>query len=213
MIRWLRTRPLAPSALVVAGLLCSTSTTNAAPSDPAPAKTADAKTAPQPAAPASMPENFSARIIRLGGSARSAETLTIQVHTWSTPEERQKLLTALQENGPNKVLDILEGMDKGMVRSSSSIGWTINHAVSIDTDAGRLVRLITRRPIRLGEYRQSGKSLDYMFGMIQFVLDSKGEGDGSLIPQGKVRITKDGKVEMESLGTEPHRLVSVKRVD
>ena len=158
-------------------------------------------------------ETFNAGIARTTGvtSGRSnmPSSLIMTVKEWSTPEERANLLSALQEGGEEGLLDALREMDKGFLRYPASTGWPINHAWSEETAEGRIVRLITERPILFGEVYHNSRTLKYAFGVIELRLGPDGKGEGVMVPTMKVSLTEDGTIEMENFGISGHRLLNV----
>jgi hypothetical protein len=80
-------------------------------------------------------------------------------------------------------------------------------------DGKILVRLVTERPIQWWEIAgHTSRSRDYEFGYIEFTLDEEtNKGEGYLIHTAKIDLTKDGKVSIETLGTNPHKLQRVKK--
>ncbi|MCK4932158.1 MAG: hypothetical protein KAT01_08325, partial [Candidatus Aminicenantes bacterium] len=59
----------------------------------------------------------------------------------------------------------------------------------------------------------TSRSRDYEFGYIEFTLEEeKNKGEGYLIHTAKIDLTPEGKVSIETLGTNPHRLQNVKQI-
>ena len=161
---------------------------------------------------AAAEETFNASIARVAGpSGRGMPTsLIMTVQEWSTPEERQNLLRALQEGGEKGLMEELRKMDKGFLRYPASTGWPINHAWSEETAEGeRIVRLITERPILFGEAYRNTRTLDYTFGIVEMKLNAKGKGEGAIIPTAQVQLDETGKIIVESFGQGANRLLGV----
>ena len=55
------------------------------------------------------------------------------------------------------------------------------------------------------------RSKDYSLGVIEIIIDSEGKGEGRLIAAAKAEFNRDGKVEVEGLGTQPFRLLQVRQ--
>ncbi|MBP7149686.1 MAG: hypothetical protein KBD01_19340 [Acidobacteria bacterium] len=133
--------------------------------------------------------------------------LFITVESWSTPEERRALAEALESGGSDRLKRVLEKMEKGWMKLASSLRWTVNHAATFDTPKGRVVRLLTVRPILFAETRRSAITKDYEFGAVELLLDPEGRGEGVLIPAAKIAINREGQLE---IGTPPHDIAPVK---
>ncbi len=90
--------------------------------------------------------------------------------------------------------------------------WRVAMATSVDTPRGRVVRLLTDRPIQFAEAYSQARSLDYEFAAFEFTLDKKGNGQGIAIPAARLSQDEDGQVTVETLPytTGPERLIGVR---
>ena len=158
-------------------------------------------------------DRFSARMIVTQGMTTAGMTgrLNMTVTRWTTAEEREKLFQALQTGGEAALKRELENADVGSFYPQGSTRWKLNYAVSAQTPQGRRIRLVTARAIRFGEFRQVRESSQYEYGLIEFFLDEKGQGEGKVLPLVKVRINQQGGLEIESLGTSPIKLMNIKK--
>ena len=122
-------------------------------------------------AAAAQEERFSAWVVATDapGGAKT-ERLFMAVQSWSTPEERQALLEALKTGGSDALKKVLEKMDKGWMRFGGNLRWIVRHTATFQSEKGRVVRLLTIRPIFFVETRRQMISADYEFGMVEFVL-------------------------------------------
>jgi hypothetical protein len=137
---------------------------------------------------------------------------TMSVEHWTTDEERAALLKALSEGGSDALLAAMRKTIVGYFWTTSTTRYPLNIASSFQTEKGRLVRLVTERPIQFAEFAASTpRSRDYEFGVIEMLLDEKDTGEGTVIMTAKVNINKDGQIEVESLGTTPQPLINVKQ--
>ena len=139
--------------------------------------------------------------------------VTIIIDGYSTPADQKSLIDAFNRGGHDEMVKVLSKMPgKGRVRlSSGGVGYQITYIRNIPTADGRTIRLLTDRPINIGEAMASTRSLDYDLSIIEIHLkNDKGKSTGSLIPG--ARITKDKKknqVEIESLHATPWRLAGI----
>jgi hypothetical protein len=158
-------------------------------------------------------EDFSGNLLLWAAGAMSGRStrLTMTIEHWTTDEERAALLKELTEGGSDALLKAMRKTTVGYVRTAQSLRYALNIASSFQTEKGRVIRLVTERPIAFGEAAISTRSMDYEFGVIEFTLNAEGKGEGVVIPTAKVSISKDGKLEVETLGTGPQKLLNVKK--
>jgi len=158
-------------------------------------------------------ENFSGTVLLWDAGPMSGRSgrVTMTVDRWTTNEEKAMLLKTLTEGGPDALIKAMRKMTVGYVRTTQSLRYALNIASSFQTEKGRVIRLVTERPVSFAEAVAGTRSLDYEFGVIEFTLDAKGKGEGYVIPTAKVNINKDGQIEVKSLGIGPQKLLNVKK--
>lgn len=164
----------------------------------------------------------------LGEKQKSIETLTafaaslgtgrsgaidIDIYRWSTDEERESLLTTLQEFGPDKAVDALAKIRPpvGILRSPGHLGYDLYYARNIaNPDGSRRIILATNRPVNFREATNSARSLQYQFTLIEIHLDANGKGEGKLVPAARVTWDKSAKrLEIENYDALPVELLNV----
>ncbi len=159
-----------------------------------------------------MPERFNGVLLDFGGAVagRSTAQFTLVIEKYSTVEDINDLLRALSEGGQDGLTKALSDLDLGYIRIGGSIGYPISAARSYDVPGGRIIRVLTDRQIQMYEVMRSLRSLDYPLGIIEIQLPENGKkGSGQLIAAGQITMTKEGGLEIESLGTTPFRLQNV----
>ena len=159
-----------------------------------------------------QPERFTALAVNMnrGGSG----TVEIVVNRWSSQGDRNKLVSTALEKGPQKLLDVLEGMPRvGYIRTPDSIGWDLHFAFHAPLpDGGERVVLATNRPIGFWEASRQPRSIDYPFTVIEMHLNADGEGEGKMSVAAKIIVDPDNKIiSLENYGTSPVLLQGVKR--
>jgi len=168
--------------------------------------------------PASAQSGAKERYTAIAVSMNGGPALTgggrvqISIDRWSTDQERTKLLTVLQEKGPNKLLDAL--MDNPIVGSfklPNTLAWDLRYAYETPLpDGGRRVILATDRRIGFQEAAGGGSSNDYPFSLVEIHFDKSGKGVGTYSVATKISVSKDKKtMELENYGREPVRLTEV----
>jgi hypothetical protein len=158
------------------------------------------------------PERFTALAANTD-TGRKAQ-IEIAVDRWSTEAERTKLVETLRTKGPDKLLDVLQGMPKvGFLRQTSSIGWDLRYAhKSPIPDGGERVVVATDRPLSSWEVFNQPRTLDYPFTVIELHINQNGEGQGKMTYATKVtEDKKTGSIVLENWGISPVLLQGVRR--
>jgi hypothetical protein len=159
----------------------------------------------------SGPERYTALAINMErGSSGSIE---IVADRWSTDQDRDRLMSVMKKEGPEKLLDTLQNMPRvGYLRTPDSLGWDIRFARKIPgEDGGERVVLLTDRRIGFWEAVNRPRSIDYPFTVIELRLNRDGEGEGKMSLATK--IIADGRsniVTLENYDTQPVTLKNVK---
>ena len=139
--------------------------------------------------------------------------VTIYIEEYSTPADQKALIDAFNSGGHDAMVKVLSKMkSKGRVRlSSGGVGYQISYIRNIQTANGRTIRLLTDRPIGIGEAMFNTRSGDYDISIIELQLgDSKGKNSGSLIPGARILVNKKSKqIEIESYHASPWRLAGI----
>jgi hypothetical protein len=138
--------------------------------------------------------------------------VTINVESYSTPEDQKTLIDAFNTGGHDLLVKTLSKMPtNGRVAITGTIGYRIAYIRSFTTETGRRIRLVTDRPIQFAEAYNNGRSTDYDLSAIEINLNAADpkKSDGSLIVAGKFKVDKDQQVIFESFGSGPWALVNI----
>jgi hypothetical protein len=164
---------------------------------------------------AGTPERFTAMAVNMSNVGRAgAATVEIVVNRWSTDKDRDRLMTTLLEQGPDKLLKALQDMPRvGYFRTPNSVGYDLHFARRTALpDGGERVVLFTDRRIGFWEAANQPRSIEYPFTLIEMRLNSDGEGEGKLSIATKITADPESKtVVLEDYGSQPVQLTSVKR--
>ncbi len=160
-----------------------------------------------------MPEVFMGSIIDAGGALPGANSarFTLHIDEYTTDDEARELLQILADEGPNGLEKAMRKLEKGWVRIGPSLGYPVSVTRTFDTESGRIIRVATDRPVQMFEVWHGLRSQDHPFGVLELQLDANGKGEGRLIAAAEVGFGKEGSLEIESLGTQPFRLLQVKK--
>jgi hypothetical protein len=163
-------------------------------------------------------ERFVAYAINLGtrGDLPSGQTGTVEIRIdrWSTPEERQALLTALRDGGPDGLLKALQATKVvGTIRTPDRIGLDLHYATEHRADDGsRRIFLATDRRIGFWEAANQALSVNYPFTLIELHLGADGKGEGKMSIATKITESPDkDHIELENYTSEPVRLQDVRQ--
>jgi hypothetical protein len=142
----------------------------------------------------------------------------ITINSWSTPEERERLITTLLEKGPDALLrELQKAPVKGRFRIPSAkppdphhlgLGLDLRYAWQTALpDGGRRIVLATDRYIGFQEARNQPRTMDYPFTLMEIRVDKDGRGEGKMAVATKIDFDKKNKqIELENYGSEPVRL-------
>jgi hypothetical protein len=163
------------------------------------------------AAPAAPIERFTAFAASLG-TGRS-DIIQIGITRWSTDEERQKLLTTLQEFGSDKLADELSKIRPpvGYIRRAGSVGYDLFYARNHpQPDGSRRIVLATNRPVSFREVSNNTRSMQYQVTVIEIHIGADGKGEGKMVPAAKIKWDNATKtIEIENYNALPVELLNV----
>jgi hypothetical protein len=152
-------------------------------------------------------ERFTGFAINMDGAVNTG-TVDFTIERWSTDAERDKLLALIpkEHDSPDKLVRALQGMKSvGTIRTPQTLAWDLRYARQFKgEDGGRRIVLVTDRPIGFREARNSSRSMDYPFSILEIRLNAKDEGEGKIFGGSKVYVEK-GELVVENWGTQPTR--------
>jgi hypothetical protein len=158
------------------------------------------------------PERFTALAVNLErGTSGQVE---FAINRSSTEAERDRLISTLMDQGPEKLLDVLRGMPRvGYIRTPESVGYDIHYARRAPLpDGGEQVVVVTDRRIEFWEAANRPRSIDYPFTVIELHLNPDGEGEGKISVATRITADRQNRIiTLENYSTQPVLLRSVKR--
>jgi len=143
------------------------------------------------------------------------------VDSWSTPEERDRLITTMLEKGQDALLEELRKLpSRGRMRFpdwqgpdplNARLGWDLHYTAKDPLpEGGQRIVLLTDRYIELWEATNRPRTIDYPFTLVEMRVDRNGEGEGKLSIATKISFDKKKNViELENYASEPIRLKQV----
>jgi len=140
-------------------------------------------------------------------------TVEMYINRWSTDQERDALLTTLQESGQDKLLDALTRIRPpvGNMRIAGRLGWDLYFARNnVQPDGSHHIIMATNRSVAWGEIANGTRSTQYQFTLVELHLDKDGKGEGKVVPAARVLWDKEKKkIEIENYNALPVDLIQV----
>jgi hypothetical protein len=163
---------------------------------------------------------FAVNMSNIGTGANAVVDITI--NTWSTAEERERLITAMLEKGPDDLMKVLtkapvkgrfripglQGPDPHQLR----LGHDLHYAYQTPLpEGGRRIVIATDRYIGFQEARNQPRSIDYPFTLFEIHANKDGVGEGKMAVATKISFDKKkNQIELENYSSEPVRLNNLK---
>jgi hypothetical protein len=160
-----------------------------------------------------QPERFTANAVSLSPEyGTGQQVVDIDVTRWSSNAERERLVAALREKGPNELLKQLQKVKPvGRIKTPDSLGYDLRYAYQqVDPDGGRTIVIATDRPIGFWEASNRPRSIDYPFTVIQMQLDREGTGKGTMSYATRIVAHENNVIELEDFATQPIMLNNIK---
>ena len=170
-------------------------------------------------------ERYYARAVNMGSiGAGMSTTMQIQIDRWTTDEERIALLGVVtqhanEKRGQEELVKALQAQKSagnvqfhGAAAQSTGFPSTrLRYAREFPKEDGKVVVLVTDRPVGLGEAMGAGGSwTNYPISVIILDLDKEGKGSGTLNIGVQVLFDeKTGQIKLGKYTTEPVRLTKV----
>ncbi len=157
---------------------------------------------------ARVPAEFTGVLLDMSGAA--TVPVTLHVDSFTTAAEVGQLSRLLGDKDPHRVVAALaEIKPRGWIRVGNLIGFEVPVIREFTTDRGSRIFAVLDCQFPLWEQLKGTRSPDAPFGMIELKVDLNGNGDGTLVPAGRVMFTQDGKVEIVGDGATRHRIIGV----
>jgi hypothetical protein len=163
------------------------------------------------------PDHFTAVWAVVGGGAGGSTTsIDIRISKYNTNEDIKEYATLLGDKGRDALRGRLEKEDLGQLSPSGSVGTPIAIARRLTNGDKTIIRVVSARRMSFAELRNSGRSVDYPYTMVELVLDKEGKGTGTAIGAAKIRFDKKkNRYEIESFGhgADYNKLMNVRTLD
>lgn len=152
----------------------------------------------------------------------SNATVEFLIDRWSTPADRETLITTMIEQGQDDLLKVLQRMPShGRMRFPSwqgpdpfkaLLGWDLRYTAQDPLpDGGRRIVAALDRYMSIWEVRNQPRTVNYPFTFIEIRVNKNGEGDGKMSIATKMNFDRRNKViELENYASEAVRLQNVR---
>ena len=176
-------------------------------------------------------QRFRANAIAMGTSnppiipsGRTA-TVDLSITRWTTDEEREMLFGELVENEQQGLVTALRKQEEtgwiritGLSRSESMTRFPTERLrysrETVHEDGSRRIVLALDRPISFYEATRQPRWRDYDLTFVVLDVDAEGNGNGQLAVGVQLDFNYSSKtLVIENFGTEPVRLINVKKLD
>jgi len=157
------------------------------------------------------PEEYQAQAMGQGTQLGQTFNVTVHIEEYSTPEERQVLVDAFEKGGSQGLYNALNKMkSKGHIAITGTLGYDISFARKMASPNGTTIRVLTSRPIRIGEEWTDSRSVDYNLSALELDLSNeKNKSTGILLPASEFTIDKKTKELHIENYQNPWKLVDV----
>ena len=128
-------------------------------------------------------ERFTGTVIYYG-SGLSTRTVTanftLEITGSTSDEQARNYLGILKNKGQDEVLDAIDDRELGRFSVGANVGVPVNVVRETDENGNRRIFVVFRRWTQFAELRYGYRSLDYPFGVIELLIDSRtGKGEGT----------------------------------
>ena len=147
------------------------------------------------------------------------QTIRININGWSSPAQREHLITTFLEKNEDALLRELERQpDLGKFNFPGYLGPDPNNIMRLGTDiryamnfpgedGGRRIVIVTPRVIGFREQTGSSRTRDYRFSLFEMRFDRSGKGEGRMAYGAQITFDKKkNTIELENYSSEPVRL-------
>jgi len=161
--------------------------------------------------------NFTGTVLSYGSgfnTRTTTNTFTLSLTGVTSDDDAKRYLGILQTDGQDELLDSVRKKDLGSFAVGGKLGRTVNAVRMSDVGGKQRIRVVFERWLGFAELRGGYRSIDYPFGYIELLVDSKtGKGDGIYIAAARIRVRTDKtgleQVEIEDFATFPSKLMGV----
>lgn len=136
-------------------------------------------------------------------------SVNIIINEYSSADDQKVLLQAFDAKGQQGLYNALYKMPShGHIAITGTLGYDISYARVFPTSNGKKIRILTTRPISMGEVWADSISQDYNLSALELDITSGKNDKGQLFPACNFSIGKDRELQI-NLNQNPWQLVDV----
>jgi hypothetical protein len=157
------------------------------------------------------PETIEASAMGTGSQMGQSIGVTLDIYDFSTPEDRQILLSAFAKGQNQGLVNALSKMKAvGHCSITGTLGYDVSYIRMTTTPTGRKIVFVTNRQIRFGEAFFDTQSQSFNLTAGEFDLDDtdKNKSTGVVYPAAQLAIDAQGQITLD-LNQNLGRLVDV----
>jgi hypothetical protein len=159
-------------------------------------------------------ESFTATVIPAEGYSGGSARVTIQISSFTPDSEKNKLIEGLKSGTPADAVALLHTMNHGHINIEGQSGRDIAAAFSRRVSDGRRLILILEHVLTLYEQNKGIKVEDYPFTIVRMRFDLLGQPlSGEVIPAAKIKVAKDGLLDVETESRNSATIIDIKHAD
>jgi len=159
-----------------------------------------------------LPKSIHIQAQAMGTSTQMGRSanITIIINEVSPAADQKILMEAFQTNGNEGLVNALSKMkSKGRMAVTGTLGGDLAYIRKFSLpDGGTKLRLVTNRLLRFGEVWGDTRTTDYELSAAEIIVSKSGKKSGTLMPASKLKLDKNGKLELE-LYQNPWRLTNI----
>jgi hypothetical protein len=151
--------------------------------------------------------------VDLGSPGAATLSIDLSITRWSTPAERDMVVTTLLEQGSARLLQVLRAMPPvGRLSTPGTTGFELRYASVTSAGGTDRIFLLTDRPVGFWEASSSSRTLDYPFTVIELRVRPNGQGDGKIVVAARVSLDRATRtISFEDFGISPVLLQNLRR--
>jgi hypothetical protein len=164
-----------------------------------------------PAFAGTKTETIEAQAMGTGTQLGANIGVTLNIYEYSTPADRQILVTAFNKGQGQGLSNALQKMKAvGHVEITGTLGYDCSFIKMTPTPTGRKIVFVTNRQIRFGEafFDTQSQSFNLTAGIIEINDQDKSKSTGVLYPAAELVLDSQGQLQWD-LTQNPWKLVDV----
>jgi hypothetical protein len=145
-------------------------------------------------------ETIEATAMGTGTQLGSTVGISLELYSFSTPEDRQVLVQAFEKGQNQGLVNALSRMKAvGHISITGTLGYDVSYARMMPTATGRKIRFVTNRQLRFGEVYWDTQSTAYNLTGGEFDLNDqdRSKSTGVLYPLAQLAMDKEGQLQLE----------------